>query len=396
METNKTSYVYQKLNFLYQMLTSVLPSVTSPVASCYFLKSVLTETIYVNDIIGTLQKQWREALPFEEDDSPSLKWTHWANLLNSKKITNQKSSYPPLGFDTMPVSEEDENIMRISGYMFDELLKELDKLYRALYILDSIVKASEPDSIHKLYNDLKNRCEDAREYNDDKHDLSKMSLYELNDYKNQLKLIVFEKVIKENSETKKQQKWKEITNDGEVPDELKAGRYIYKRRFDLKPYDLIEYFEYERVARYMDQSYNKVLNENLTPGNITDIINKGVDKDKLKKVIQNKFIPKFQIKNRWICAWRVLKDTHILIDAASIGDFIELMTFWFPKKISKDDLKYYKDTYLAKTPRKKWIEEDYIEDIKTHPKACPKAYRNFNALCLELENILKENELGIF
>ena len=332
-------------------------------------------------------------MPFEEDDSKTVEWAVWAEKLKPLQIRMFMPVYPPSISSSVTVSEEDKNTLVESEFVSRELYKELNKLSKALFILDSIVKAVEPDAIHKLYKDLKARCEDT--YIHTKRDLSKMSLYDLSDYKGQLLLSVFEKVVKEKNEEDKRNKWKEMTNMDGVPDARIVGRYIYEHRWELELYDLREYFEYERVANFMYQIYNKELNDEDSSFDLTDIITFGTDKDKLKKVIQTKFIPKFQIKNRWFCAWRVLKDKRILINGATIEDFTDLMTHWFPKKFTKEDLKYYKDTCLAKTSREQWEKEEYIADIKTHPKASSKAFENFNTLCIELEEVLKEKKLGI-
>lgn len=393
METIKTSQIYQKLDSLYYTLTSVIPSVSSPKASYYMIKGVLEETSYIYQLINSLQERWRELLPFEEDDSKPEKWAYWAEYLKPSKMVILKPFYHRTIFNSISVIEDADELMNKIKVESVELYHKLEKLSKALFILDSIVKAVEPDAIHKLYQDLRTRCEDTYIYT--KHNLSEMSLYDLNDYKEQLLLSVFEKLIRENNDQKRLDKWEGMVNEYGVPDVRILGRYIYEHRFELSIYKLREYFEYERVVNFIYQSYNKELNHESSLFDFTDIINPGVDKDKLKKVIQNKFIPKFKIKNRWLCAWRVLKDTHILIDIATIDHFMELMVHWFPSKFNKEDLKYYKDTYLAKVPRKEWNEEKYKEDIITHRRASKKAIVFFGALCSELEEILKTMKLGI-
>ena len=392
METIRTSSVYQKLDTLYCVLTTIIPSITSPVAFYHLLKAMLAETSCIHDIICSLQQKWRELLPFEEDDSPKTRWASWAVYLKSKEV--EKALHFPIGFDELTASEEEDRLMEESGLLLKKLKQELCKLSKALLILESIVKASEPDAIHKLYDDLKARCEDASDGSKD--NLDKMSLYELNDYQKELRSSIFEKVILENREEKKLRTWKSITNENEIPDTLQAGRHIYKHRCKLKVHDLVDFFKYEKVATYMCRFHEKEVDENALPLHTDDIINGKVDKEQLKKVIQTKFIPKLKKRNQWFCVWRVMKDAHILVNAATIKHFTGLIMQWFPKNFAKDDLKYYKDTYLAKVARKNWNEEKYIEDIKTHPKASPSALNNFDKLCLELEGILKDEKLGKF
>lgn len=397
----KTSSIYQRLDFLYYSLTSVFPSVTSPISSGYMLKAMLAETSYIYNEICSLRDKWKELLPFDEDDSQQIKWKHWSDHLKSEKIANYMRIHTPYTFEYVDMNEDDEKIVGSKAKMLEELYKKLDKLSIALRHVGFIVRAALPESIINLYEELKKRCE----YEYLLHtncDLSTMTPDILKDYKEQLHDLVLENFIKVENRQEAQKIWNEMVNQHGVPNILSVGRYIYNNRFQLETYDLREYFEYVRVIDFLQASQsNEIFQPEtaLTPEvtseekQVTAICQPQINTEHLKEIIRSHFIPAMKRKNQWLCVWRVLKDTDIFNKGVTIEQFTKLMTYWFPTQFSKEDLHVYGSTYLGKIRREKWEKKKYEEDIKSHKKASPKAFNTFNALCAEFEEILRDENL---
>lgn len=409
--TTRTTNIYQRLDLLYLSLTSVLPGVISPIASCYMLKALMAETSYIYNEICSLREKWNDLLPFDEDDSQQILWKHWSKSLNPDNIKRHLNTYLPYQFEYVNVPPEYEELLKNRAQMQEELLETLDKLSKVLRLVSYIVRGTLPKSIIKLYDELQKRCE--HEFMDGFYDLSTIPTYALEDYKKQLHKYTLMNFIKFKNDVPPahhmdmaEQKWKELTDENGMPNKLSVGRYIYEHRFFLSILDLKDYFEYVKLLEFMQKSdpsngseaptiHHDIdcSNNNMAqqPSSPTSYIwEPGIDTENMKRIIRARFIPLLKPKNRWLCVWRALKDTHKLKEETSLEQFIVEMLAWFPNNFTKESLHVYGTTYLARIPRKEWKKEKYIEDIRSHPKASPRAFDNFNTFCAELEDIIKE------
>ena len=236
--TTRTTNIYQRLDLLYLSLTSVLPGVISPIASCYMLKALMAETSYIYNEICSLREKWNDLLPFDEDDSQQILWKHWSKSLNPDNIKRHLNTYLPYQFEYVNVPPEYEELLKNRAQMQEELLETLDKLSKVLRLVSYIVRGTLPKSIIKLYDELQKRCE--HEFMDGFYDLSTIPTYALEDYKKQLHKYTLMNFIKFKNDVPPahhmdmaEQKWKELTDENGIPNKLSVGRYIYEHRFFL-------------------------------------------------------------------------------------------------------------------------------------------------------------------
>ncbi len=417
METTiRTSSIYQRLDILCHSLTSVLPDVTSPVASCYMLKAILAEISYIYNEACTLKEKWRELLPFEEDDTPEVQWKRWSDNLQPRIIERSIKKNKTYVFDYVDMNDDDGAIVGKKAQMYENLYSSLEKLSLVLRQIHYIVRGTLPESIIKLYDSLKLRCE--KEYTNWQNDLSSMTVHLLEEHKNYFYNLVLENFIKLDSENPDstdylktpQQKWNEMVDKDGIPIPIIVGRYIYENRFYLNTIELNFYYEYVRILEFSrnssgkkEKSRKKKTNETThfslkekkdTPLSVVGIFDENIDIKLIKEIIQDEFIPLMKPKNRWTCVWRILKDKNFFTKKSTIDQFCELMSSWFPNDFKKDDIHVYRYTHLATKNRKRWSQKKYNDDIKTHKKASPKTYQNFVILYNELDEILTERYFG--